>query len=174
MSAISKGQVNFSIDNVCQGLKPNKIVVAFADSQSVAGSYNHSPWNFKGFYLSELTVSVDGIPVLRNPVTVKFDSVSGLDVTEPYHWMVKSSGKWLADEGNQLSLSDLGGGYALYTFDLEPSFQDRGYRSLIKQGIVRIIANVSKPLPLPANIIIYTETVGYFETHKTRDVIVYQ
>ena len=60
MSVITKGQVNFSIDNVCQGLKPNKIAVAFTDRQSVAGSYNHSPWNFQGFDLLELTVSMDG------------------------------------------------------------------------------------------------------------------
>lgn len=43
LAAISQGQVNFTLDNVCQGIRPNKIVVAFANSQSVSGSYLTSP-----------------------------------------------------------------------------------------------------------------------------------
>ena len=37
MSAISQGQVNFGIDNVCQGIKLTKVVIAFVKGQSVAG-----------------------------------------------------------------------------------------------------------------------------------------
>ena len=69
---------------------------------------------------------------------------------------------------------DFAKGYALYAFDLEPSFQDRGYLTLVKQGIVRIKANFSKPLPKPVSIIIYTESPGLFEVDQSRDVIVRQ
>lgn len=174
MSAISQGQVNFSMDNVCQGMKPNKMVVAFVESKAAAGDYQKSPWNFQGFHLSDLIVSVDGIPVLGNPVRVQFDSAGSVDTAEPYHWLIKTSGKWLMDEGNQLTPSDFANGYAIFSFDLEPAFQDRGYLNLVKQGIVRITANFAKPLSVPVSILIYTESPGLFEIDQSRNVVVYQ
>lgn len=174
MSAISQGQVNFNIDNVCQGIKPNRIVIAFVKAQSVAGDFNTSPWNFQGFDLTDITVSVDGIPALGNPIRVNFDKGRGIDCVETFHWMLHSKGKWLTDKGNQLEVADIADGYALYVFDLEPTFHDRGYLSLIKQGIVRITANFSKPLPNTVSCVILSEGIGYFELTQSRDVIVYQ
>ena len=52
MSAISKGQVNFTM-NVCQGMKPNEMVIAFVESILAAVDNTKSPWNFQGFHLSE-------------------------------------------------------------------------------------------------------------------------
>ncbi len=99
-------------------------MIAFANSQSVAGDYNTSPWNFQGFNLSELTVSVDGIPSLGHPVRLNFDHAGGIDTAEAFHWLIETSGKWLSDEGNQLTQNDIAGGFAVYALDLEHSFQD--------------------------------------------------
>lgn len=174
LSAISQGQVNFNIDNVCQGIRPNKIIVAFANSQSVSGSYHTSPWNFQGFGLTELTVAVDNIPVLGNPLRLNFDANSGTDTAEAFHWLFETTGKWLKDEGNQMSQSDIAKGFGVYAFNIEPTYSDRNYLSLVKQGIVRVSANFASPLPTPVTCIVYTEGVGYFEVNQARDVIVYQ
>lgn len=174
LAAISQGQVNFNVDNVCQGIRPNKIVVAFAKSQSVSGSYQTSPWNFQGFGLTELTVAVDNIPVLGNPMRLNFDAANGSDTAEAFHWLFDTTGKWLNDEGNQITQSDIANGFAVYAFDIEPSYQDRNYLTLIKHGVVTIRANFSRPLPTPVTCIIYTEGVGYFEVSKAREVLVYQ
>jgi len=174
LAAISQGQVNFNIDNVCQGIRPNKIVLAFANSQSVSGSFVTSPWNFQGFGLTDLTVSVDNIPVSGNPVRLNFDAKIGTDTTDAYHSLFETTGKWLKDEGNQISQSDFANGFAVYAFDIEPAYQDRNYLTLIKQGIVKISANFANPLQSPVTCIIYTEGVGYFEINQARDVIVHQ
>ena len=173
MSAISQGQVNFGIDNVCQGIKPTKVVIAFVKGQSVAGDFHSSPWNFQGFNLTDIAVYVDNVPALGNPIRVNFDRTAGTDCVEVFHCMLLSSGKWLTDSGNHLEPTDIAGGYALYVFDLEPTFHDRGYLPLVKQGIVKITASFAKPLPVPVSCIIYTEGLGYFEINKSRDVIVY-
>lgn len=174
MSAISQGQVNLNIDNVCQGIKPNRIVIAFVEGLSVAGSFEKSPWNFQTFDLTEINVSVDNIPALGNPVRVNYDQTRGIDSAEAYHWLVKSTGKWLHDKDNLLSWEDFSSGFALYTFDLEPTFRDRGFLSLIKQGIVRISANFAKPLAVPVTCVIFTESMALFEINNSRDVIVFQ
>ena len=174
LAAISQGQVNFNMDNVCQGIRPNKLVVAFASSKSVSGSYETSPWNFQGFGLTDLTVTVDNIPVLGNPVRVNFDATKGTDTAEAFHWLFETTGKWLQDEGNQLKQADIAKGFAVYAFDIEPAYQDRNYLTLLKQGIVRVTANFASPLAAPITCIIYTEGVGYFEINQAREVIVYQ
>lgn len=174
LAAISQGQVNFNIDNVCQGIRPNKIVVAFANSQSVSGTYKKSPWNFQGFQLTDLTVAVDNIPIYGNPVRVNFDDTRGVDTAEAFHWLFETTGKWLQDEGNGITQSDIANGFAVYAFDIEPNYQDRNYLTLLKQGIVRINANFATPLSIPITCIIYTEGIGYFEINEARDVIVHQ
>ena len=141
LAAISQGQVSFNIDNVCQGIRPNKIVVAFANSQSVSGSYYTSPWNFQGFGLTELSVAVDNMPVLGNPVRLNFSTSNGVDTAEAFHLLFESSGKWMKDEGNQITQSDFAKGFAIYAFDIEPCYTDRNYLTLLKQGIVRVTAN---------------------------------
>ena len=111
---------------------------------------------------------------MGNPVRVKFSAAGGKDTTEAFHWIIKSTGKWMTDEGNQLTPSDMSGGYAIYAFDLEPFFQDGGYLTSVKQGIVRVIANFSSPLPSTVSCLVYTEGPGYFEIDQSRDVIVIQ
>ena len=82
------------------------MVIAFVESKSAAGAYTTSSWNFQGFHLSELIVSVDGIQALGNPVRMHFDSTGYSDTAEAYHWSIKTLGKWLSDEGNQMMPDD--------------------------------------------------------------------
>lgn len=174
LAAISQGQSNFNIENVCQGIRPNRIVIAFANSQSVSGTFDKSPWNFQGFDLTELTVAVDNIPVLGNPIRMNFNNANGSDTAEAYHLMFETTGKWLHDRGIQIDQADVAGGFALYAFNIEPTYSNERYLSLIKQGIVKISANFAKPLPVPVTCIVYTEGVGYFEINQAREVIVHQ
>ena len=152
--------------------KPNRIIISFVKSRSVAGDYASSPWNFEGFNLSDINVSVDGIPTYGNPIKVNFDKNTGIDCAEAFYWMLCSSAKWLNDSGNQLQSDDIADGYCLFLFYLSPSFQHKGNLSLIKQGIVKITANFTTPLPEPVACIVYTEEIGYFEINESRNVIV--
>ena len=107
VAAISQGQSNFGIDNVCQGSKPNRIVLDFVKGKSVSGSFSTSPWNFEAFDLVDVNVSVDVIPAYGNPIRLHFDSMNGTYCVEAFHWMLRSSGQWLNDRGNQLEPADI-------------------------------------------------------------------
>lgn len=63
MNAIPQGQVSFTFDNVCQGRKPNRLIVGFVHTSVVAGNYALSPFNFAGYNLRQINVYVDGQPV---------------------------------------------------------------------------------------------------------------
>lgn len=174
MNAIPQGQVSFTFDNVCQGKRPKRIIIGFVNSSAVAGNYILSPFNFRNYDLSHINVYVDGQPVLGNAMNVSYDSTNGIDSVEPFLWMLKSYGKWLKDEGNQLNVDDIKNGYAIYVFDLEPSFPERDHMFLLKQGFVRIEAHFNTPLPHPVTCITLADNLNYFEINLAREVIVYK
>ena len=174
MNAIPQGQVSFIFDNVCQGRKPKRLIVGFVNSSAVAGDYTLSPFNFAAYNLRQSNVYVDGQPVLGNPINVSFNPVTGVDSVEPLLWMLKSYGKWGHDEGNQITAADINKGFAIYVFDLEPSFLERDHIYLIKQGLVRIEAQFENPLPHPVTCITLAENLNYFEINLAREVVVYK
>ena len=175
MTAIPQGQVYFTFYNVCQGRIPQRLTIGFVNSKAVVGDYALSPYNFRGYDLNQINVFLDGQPVLGNAVKVNFDQSSGgLDTVEPLFWMLNSYGKWLEDEGNQLTVADIAKGFAIYVFDLEPVFAERNHLYLLKQGIVRIEANLTKPLPHPVNCIVMATNLNYFEISFSREVIAYK
>ena len=88
--------------------------------------------------------------------------------------MLKSYGKWGQDTGNQLTVADINNGFAIFVFDLEPSFPERDHLYLIKQGIVRIEAQFEKPLPHPVTCITLAGNLNYFEINLAREIVVYK
>ncbi|MES9902423.1 MAG: hypothetical protein ABW168_07040 [Sedimenticola sp.] len=172
MFALAKGQVNVTLDNMFQGVRPNKVVVGFVSSQAVTGSYSLNPFNFQSYDINQIVLSVDGIPVSGNPLKVNFDDEYGSNCINVFTAMLECSGKWMNDAGNQLSRDDINGGYALFAYQLEPLFDEGGYLTLIKQGNVRLDAQFSKSLPEPVTCVIYSEYPGYFEINQSREIVI--
>ncbi|MES9885139.1 MAG: hypothetical protein ABW185_30225, partial [Sedimenticola sp.] len=171
MFALAKGQVNVTLDNIFQGLRPNKAVVGFVSSHAVAGSYTLNPFNFKSYDINQIVLSVDGIPVGGNPIKLNFNDNEGSNCINVFTSMLECSGKWMNDAGNQLNRNDINGGYALFAFQLEPLFDEGGYLTLLKQGNVRLDVQFSKSLPETATCVIYSEYPGYFEINQARDIV---
>lgn len=150
------------------------MTIGFVNSKAAAGDYTLSPYNFQGYDLNQINVYIDGQPVLGNAIEANFSQIAGQDTVEPLFWMLRSYGKWLDDEGNQLIVAGIANGFVCYVFDLEPIFPERDHVYLLKQGNVRIKAIFSKPIPHPINIIILTQSLNYFEISLAREVIVYK
>lgn len=74
--AIPTGQVTLTLDNMFQGIRLNKQVVAIVDSVAVAGTYSTSPFNFKNYELNRIGLYIDNIPIGGNPLRLNFDKSS--------------------------------------------------------------------------------------------------
>lgn len=172
MVSIPKGQVNFTWDNCVNGVRPIHCVIGFVNSLAVSGSLTLSPWNFKPYDLGQLTLSLDGLPVGGNPVRLNFDKSGGLTTISAFVNLFETSGKWMADSGNDLHREDFANGFALYAFDVEPQFLSGHYLHLLKHGNLRIDCQFNKPLPEAATCVLYVETPGYFEINKARDILI--
>lgn len=148
MMAIPTGQVTFNWDNMFQGIRRNKLVVAFVDSVAVAGTYSTNPFNFKNYELNRIGLYVDNIPIGGNPLRLNFDKASGQTILPAFSSMFEVMRKWMQDSGNQIEKDGVGQGYAFYCFDIDPRITSQeSYTTLFKQGNTRIEAQFSKALP---------------------------
>ena len=168
---IPSGSTNFTYDNIFQGMRPNFVCVGFVLAEAASGAYKQNPWYFQHFNVSNIGLYVDGIPVNGNPLKLNYDSSSGTDTIHVLTNMFTSTGKWLNDSGINLDRGDIAEGYALYTFNLEPTFQDSQYLTLLKQGNVRFEATFKQALAKTITCIIYAEYPGYFEINSARDIV---
>ncbi|CAG2242139.1 unnamed protein product [Mytilus edulis] len=151
---------------------PNKLIIAFINSEATGvGNLTRNPWNFQNYNLSQIGLSVDGIPVNGGPLQLSYNNKTGCTVVEVLSNLLMATRKWLNDEGIDINRDDIPSGYALYAFDTQPDFDGNEYLSLKKQGSLRIDAVFNTALPHTVNCIVLAERQGYFEISQSRDVI---
>jgi len=170
---LAKGTLNFSWNQVFQDSCPNRVIITFVCSEATSGgSLTKNPWNFQNYNLSQISLSLDGVPVNGGPMQISYDATNGYTVTRVLTNLLESTKKWLNDEGIDLSRDDISGGFALYAFDTQPDFDGNEYLSLKKQGNVRIDAHFNTALPHTVNCIVLAGRQGYFKISQSRDVII--
>jgi len=169
---LAKGTLNFSWNHVFQDNCPNKIIIAFVNSEATGvGNLGKNPWNFQSYNLSQISLSVDGIPVNGGPMQLSYNATTGYTMVQVLSNLLTTIRKWLNDEDLDISRDDIPGGYAIYAFDTQPDFDGNDYLSLKKQGSLRIDVVFNAALPHTVNCIVLAERPGYFEINQSRDVI---
>lgn len=170
---LNKGTLNYSWNQVFQDICPNKVIGTFVCSEATsAGSLTKNPWNFQHYNLSQINLSVDGVPINGGPMQISYDNTNDYTTTPVLTNLLQTKRKWLNDEGIDLSRDIIPGGFAIYAFDTQPDFDGNQYLSLKKQGKVRIDVNFNTALPHTVNCIVLAERQGYFEISQSRDVII--
>ena len=169
---LAKGLMNFSWNQVFQDVCPNKVIMCFVNSEATGtGSLTNNPWNFQNYNLSQISLSVDVIPINGGPMQMSYDSNNGYTTISVLTNLLDTTRKWLNDEGIGISIDDIPGGFALYAFDTQPDFDGNDYLSLKKQGSLRIYVVFRTALLHTVNCIVFAERQGYFEITQSRDVI---
>ena len=145
--SISTGSTNYMWDNMCQGRRPNKLIIGFVKSRAINGDYKTNGFNFETCSIQQIAVYCDGLPVGGNPLKLDFDSTGGTAIMRAYTNLLLSSGRWREDEGNLLNRQHYLSGSTLFVFQLEPDFSHHGdYLSLVKTGNVRLDVVFKTPL----------------------------
>lgn len=171
MMSIPKGQISFTWDNIFQGNRPNKLIIGLVNANAVAGNYTLNPFNFKHYNLTRISVLCDGVPVGSGSINLNYNTQEGENVIPAYINLFQVCGQWQNNVGNYIDRDEMGLGYALYGFDLQPTFQQEEFLHLTKQGVVRLELQFGSVLPEAASIIVYSEKTGYFEIDQSRNII---
>lgn len=145
--------------------------MGLVSTQALSGSYSLNPYNFKNYDVRQITLLCDGVPVGGGPLKVNYSKNQGETIIPAYISLFQVSGQWMQNVGNGIDRDEMGSGYALYGFDLQPTFQREDYLNLVKQGVIRLELQFGTPLPEGASIIVYSERSGYFEIDQSRNII---
>lgn len=172
MYSLAKGLLNISIENMFSGTRPDRLYVAFVSSQAVAGDFTKNPFNFQHYNINQIALYSDGIPVGNTPIKLTFDSVNGDSIVSAFVNLFDNAGKWLFDGGNAINRKQFAeGGNVIFCFDLEPTFEQGEYLTLLKQGNVRLEAQFGVALPETVTAIVWGQYTALFEINQARDII---
>lgn len=172
MYSLAKGLLNISIENMFSGTRPDRLYVAFVSSQAVAGDFTKNPFNFQHYNINQIALYSDGIPVGNTPIKLTFDSVNGDSIVSAFVNLFDNAGKWYFDGGNAINRKQFAeGGNVIFCFDLEPTFEQGEYLTLLKQGNVRLEAQFGVALPETLTAIVWGQYTALFEINQARDII---
>ena len=82
------------------------------------------------------------------------------------------TGRWTKDADLDIGRDDIAEGYCIFAFELEPTFKEGGYVTLLRQGNVRLDLSFAKPLAEAVTVVLFSESTGYFELTKSRDIVI--
>lgn len=165
---ISKNNQTFIEENAFQSLIPDRIVLAMVSNESFNGSYSTSPYLFKDFGISYLSVAVNNFSVPVRPLTLDF---SNSDYLLPYYLLFTSLGIAGKDNGLVFDRNDFkSNGYALFPFDLRPIVDSDQLLQLEKTGSVKIDLKFKTGLTEAITLLVYYETNSMIEIDQFRQV----
>lgn len=172
MYSLAKGLLNISFENMFSGTRPDRLYIAFVSSQAVAGDFTKNPYNFQHYNINQIALYSDGIPVGNTPIKLTFDTTSGDSIVSAFVNLFDNAGKWLFDGGNAITRKDFAeGGNVIFCFDLEPTFEQGEYLTLLKQGNVRLEVQFGQALSETVTAIVWGQYSALFEINQARDII---
>jgi hypothetical protein len=139
VQSVAAGSTSFHWENMFQGQRPRRVIVAFVKAKAVTGDYKANPFDFENCDIQNICLFVDGLAVGGSPTKVDFDATGGYAFMRAYVDLTLAAGKWNVDAGNDIGRLDFAKGSTLFAFELEPSFAQHGeYLTLVKSGNVRL------------------------------------
>jgi hypothetical protein len=175
---IPQGQHSLTVDNVYQGRVPSWVCVALVSSDSANGSYSGNPLNFKNYKLNFAAFYVNNKSLPGRPLQPKYElrqeegfNAFGGNFQEAYTTLFTGTGKYLSDEGNDISWTDYPNGYCIYVFDISGRAGQDDLRGLKNSGHTRLDLKFAEALSEAVVCILYAKFPSQVEIDITRNVI---
>ncbi|MCG8112750.1 MAG: hypothetical protein N0E59_18490 [Candidatus Thiodiazotropha taylori] len=167
---VPPNQTVFHWDHISESPLPRFVIVAFCNNNGTAGSYLHSPFNFINCDLRVIALHVNGMSVPAEPIDVFYDNAGteGMRTLQVFDRFFES----FVGHGINFDREDIGKGYAIYIFNLDPDFSETVQFPLLKSGELSLSVRLGTPLVEGATCILYSERYGMLELDETRNVTV--
>lgn len=165
---IPAGFMNLSQEKLFNGQLPTRIVLGCVDNRAFNGDLARNPFNFQNFGLKEVSVYLDG---QNNGVKALVTNFENGQLVAAYISLFSGLGKFNRDEGNSISRSDFGRGFALYAFDLTSDLTDNESFNLARHGTVRIDMSFGAALESTVTVVAFAEFENILEIDRNRNVV---
>ena len=159
------GFTSGTLENIFPNQLPSRIITALVPAKAYNGDVKQNPFNFKPFDLNRISLTVNGTTIAT--YTPTFDD-EGTGVAPSYLSLYEAFKELGNDFSNDINLSDYSRSYALYAFNIKPTFRSS---TLPDQGHTRLSISFKTALTEAACLLIHAETPALMEISSTRNVI---
>lgn len=173
-NTIQQGVTSFSLEKLCFGNLPKRIIIGLVNHTNVDGVYTESSFNFAHFNVSSIALYING-HCLGTPIECNFVATNNnIPLCSRAFDSIFSAASGIDDVGNDISIDDYAkNGYTLYAFNLENDISsDCGdYINPTRRGEVSLSLSFGLVTAQPIAIVSYMEYIGLIEIDRTRNVI---
>ncbi len=154
--SISQGLQSVVHDNLFNGKSPKLVLLGLVENASLNGTYLSSPFNFKHFNVSEISLLKNGETCPYRPLTPDFSDDDNMLCQREYMSFFQSLGMFdVGGQTNGISYNDWSKGSTMYAFNLCPDLEYDGSHGQIKSvPNIRIEIKFRAALPSAVNVII--------------------
>ncbi len=155
---------------VFNGQIPRRIVFGCVDADAYHGILGKSPFNFKNYAITEVSVEAGGQCYPKKPISMDFEHEK---YTEAFIQMFEGLGIGDDNKGNAITMSNFKRGSCLFAFDLSPDQDDGNHWDLVKDGST--IINITFGQAVPAGgieIIVYGEFDNLITIDRNRHAFI--
>ena len=152
---IDAGRRQTPLNAVFNGQVPRRIIFGCVDGDAYQGTYGKSPFNFKHYNITEVSVVAAGKTYPQKPLLLDFDNNR---FAEAFIQLFEGLGISDEDKGNGISLKSYKLGSCLFAFDLSPDHDDGNHWDLVRDGSTTI--NIRFGAAVPAGgieVVVYAE-----------------
>jgi hypothetical protein len=165
---VPQGNMDFTQENIFNGVLPSRLVVGMVDNDALNGVYTKNPYNFKHYNLAQLKLYLDGQQQSFNPIDTDFVNNQFI---KAYLSLFEGTGKFGKNEGVDIKRNEYSEGYTLFAWDLSPDLSDHDHLNLARVGSVRLDAKFRAALPNTINVIVYAEFESLIEIDRNKNVL---
>lgn len=145
---------DLSIQKICNGSLPRKVIIGFVSSQAFNGKYKLNPLKMHHFNLEEVILKVNGE---NRPWETLCSDYSRDQYVLPFLSTYQGSGGLFDNFGLGIDFFDMyKNGHCLYAYDFQPECEDTNL-SLIKNGILSATIKTREPLDTSVTVIVYLQ-----------------
>lgn len=156
---------NMIVDNISSGVLPQTVIVCLVTNAAFNGTINKNPLYYGNFNMTSISMYVNGV-VVNTPIPINYDDDM---YAEAYHTLINSLGYYRNSESHAITLENFKNGMSALAFDLSID-GSTNCKSIITEGVLRIEAQFSKPIPEPLTCIVYMSFDAEFQINSDRYV----
>lgn len=178
-ASIPSGQNVFNWDNINSSYLPRFVLIAFVESAAVLGSLKLNPFNFANFDVKQVNLCLNGVSCPGAPINVNYDQDSP-NVMEMFERLYCKNTRDCSHiggivgraghSGPGIDRMDVGLGFGIYTFELEPVLENDLQFDLLKTGSLSLSVKFGQALQQNVSCLILTESYSMFEIEESRVV----
>jgi hypothetical protein len=159
---VPAGEYSFRSE-VINGKLPSAIVLGLASQKSVNGSLDTSPFNFKNFGLTKVTLSFDNRPGLTQTIELDFANNNYL---LGFQSLFKARGR--RNGGNGISRAEYVQGNVLFMFDLQEAVGSEFH--FANSGKIFVSLDFKTATPEPIALVVFSVYERLLELDQYRNV----